>query len=87
MSKYAAFLRGINVGGHNPVPMKSLKTAMESLGFHNVRTLLASGNVICESPSQSTDSLERTIEQQVQTGFRTDHRRVRPQDRGFAAVE
>ncbi|MHB8894719.1 MAG: DUF1697 domain-containing protein [Candidatus Geothermincolia bacterium] len=45
-----AFLRGINVGGRKPVKMDALKTAFESLGFSDVRTVLASGNVLFESP-------------------------------------
>ena len=42
---YAAFLRGINVGGHKPVKMDELKKAFESLGFKSVRTLLATNGV------------------------------------------
>ena len=46
LKKYVALLRGINVGGHKKVPMADLKKILEKTGFHNVRTLLASGNVV-----------------------------------------
>lgn len=44
--KYAAFLRGINVGGNRKVPMEDLRKSFESLGFGDVKTLLNSGNVV-----------------------------------------
>ena len=49
MLKYIAFLRGINVGGHKPIKMEALAKAFASLGFQNVKTVLASGNVLFES--------------------------------------
>ena len=42
----AAFLRGINVGGHRPVAMGDLRVVFSGLGLGNVRTLLQSGNVV-----------------------------------------
>jgi uncharacterized protein (DUF1697 family) len=47
MNKHIAFLRAINVGGHT-VKMDTLRQLFESLGFTNVETFLASGNVIFE---------------------------------------
>jgi uncharacterized protein (DUF1697 family) len=44
--KYAAFFRGINVGGKNLVKMADLKRLFETLGFQDVRTYIQSGNVI-----------------------------------------
>ena len=43
---YFAFLRGINVGGHNMLRMADLKALCTSLGYDDVRTVLQSGNVI-----------------------------------------
>ena len=48
MNAYLILLRGINVGGKNKVPMASLKKCLEELGFSNVSTYIASGNVILE---------------------------------------
>ena len=51
-STIVAFLRGINVGGRKKVPMAVLKKAFEAMGFKDVRTVLASGNVIFEAPGK-----------------------------------
>ena len=48
MTKYAAFLRGVNVGGVN-LKMAEVAAALTDAGFKNVRTILASGNVLLES--------------------------------------
>jgi uncharacterized protein (DUF1697 family) len=50
MTKFAAFLRGVNVGGVN-LEMAEVATALTDAGFTNVRTVLASGNVLLESSS------------------------------------
>lgn len=52
MTRYFAFLRAINVGGH-VVKMDRLRQVFESLAFSNVETFIASGNVIFESTSHS----------------------------------
>ncbi|HUS09257.1 MAG TPA: DUF1697 domain-containing protein [Pyrinomonadaceae bacterium] len=61
MPKYFAFLRAINVGGHT-VKMDYLRSLFEGLGFSNVETFIASGNVIFDSSSKSSRSLEKKIE-------------------------
>ncbi|MBX9978914.1 MAG: DUF1697 domain-containing protein [Mycobacterium gordonae] len=48
MTEYAAFLRGVNVGGVN-LKMADVADALTDAGFQNVRTILASGNVRLES--------------------------------------
>jgi uncharacterized protein (DUF1697 family) len=47
---YAAFLRGVNVGGVN-LKMAAVAAALTDAGFADVRTILASGNVLLESAS------------------------------------
>jgi len=79
MSKYIAFLRAINVGGHT-VKMDVLRQLFESLGFSNVETFIASGNVIFETKAGNAKSLEKKIEAclhealgyEVATFIRTD---------------
>ncbi|WP_310773051.1 DUF1697 domain-containing protein [Mycobacterium sp. Z3061] len=51
MTKYAAFLRGVNVGGVN-LKMAEVADALTDAGFQNVRTILASGNVLLESSAK-----------------------------------
>ena len=60
-----AFLCAINVGGHT-VQMDRLRTLFSQLGFANVATYIASGNVIFETPRTSTRTLEGQIERHLQ---------------------
>ena len=64
MPQYLAFLRAINVGGHT-VKMDQLRRLFEALGFANVETFIASGNVIFTSPSKSAKALEQKIEKHL----------------------
>jgi uncharacterized protein (DUF1697 family) len=64
MPKYIAFLRAINVGGHT-VKMDHLKTLFEKIGFVNVETFIASGNVVFETKSKSVNALKIKIESEL----------------------
>jgi uncharacterized protein (DUF1697 family) len=68
MIKYAAFLRGINVGGVT-VKMDKLKKTFEAIGFANVKTLLASGNVLFAAPAASEGTLVKKIEKKLEAAF------------------
>ncbi len=50
MTTYAAFLRGVNVGGVN-LKMAEVAAALTEAGFTEVHTILATGNVLLESKS------------------------------------
>jgi uncharacterized protein (DUF1697 family) len=63
-TRYVAFLRAINVGSHI-VKMDRLRSLFEELGFTNVETFIASGNVIFESLSTDTEKLEKAIERHL----------------------
>ena len=60
VARYAAFLRGVNVGGRI-VKMADLRACLEKAGLENVTTLLQSGNVIFES-AVALPELKRLIE-------------------------
>lgn len=63
MTRYAALLRGVNVGGIN-MKMADVKAAVESAGFTCVTTILASGNVLLDSPESASavkTSLQDTL--------------------------
>jgi uncharacterized protein (DUF1697 family) len=70
MTTYVALLRGIMPMNPNMKSAK-LKSFFESLGFKNVATVIASGNVVFDSPSTDTDALEAKIEKALplQLGF------------------
>lgn len=65
MSKYIAFLRAINVGGHT-VKMDSLRSLFEEMGFAQVETIIASGNVIFDAAQTDSQSLEKQIQASLQ---------------------
>ena len=68
MPRLIAFLRAINVGGHN-VSMEKLRGLFETLGFGEVETFIASGNVIFASRSRDMAALERKIERWLEKTF------------------
>jgi uncharacterized protein (DUF1697 family) len=68
---FLALLRGINVGGRNKVPMAKLRESFEDLGYRNVRTFIASGNVIFESDNE-TDALTEEIQGALPEKFTLD---------------
>jgi uncharacterized protein (DUF1697 family) len=70
MTQYAAFLRGVNVGGVN-LKMADVANAFEETGFTNVRTILASGNVILESRS-GVDAVRKKAETALRDTFGYD---------------
>lgn len=65
MPRYIAFLRAINVGGRT-VSMEALRAQFEALGFLQVETFIASGNVIFTTPSPGGPALRRRIETGLQ---------------------
>jgi uncharacterized protein (DUF1697 family) len=46
MTNYVALLRAVNVGGTGKLMMTELRAACEGCGFKEVRTYVASGNVV-----------------------------------------
>ncbi|MBM3925798.1 MAG: DUF1697 domain-containing protein [SAR202 cluster bacterium] len=71
LKSYVAFLRGINVGGNKIIKMEDLRRAFESLGLQNVKTILASGNVIFETEKPSA-TLAGAIQAQLKKSFGFD---------------
>ncbi|OAH11100.1 hypothetical protein STSP_55920 [Streptomyces jeddahensis] len=73
-TRYAALLRGINVGGNKKLPMAELRTVIEALGHRDVRTYLQSGNAVFTSDSDDeqavADALEKAIAERF--GFTVD---------------
>jgi len=62
-----ALLRGVNVGGNHKLPMERLKAIGEDAGFANVRTYIASGNLVfasADSEAECRERVEGLIEQE-----------------------
>lgn len=71
METYLILLRGINVGGKNKVPMSDLRRRLEELGYTNVTTYIASGNVILSSTKQPA-LIKDEIETLLPSAFQLD---------------
>jgi len=71
MTTYLLLLRGINVGGKNKIPMSNLRKCLEELGFTNVTTFIASGNVILDS-SKKPIEIKKLIEKALSVCFKID---------------
>lgn len=64
MPIYIALLRAVNVGGTGKLPMTELKAMCERIGCQDVRTYIASGNVVfrsSKSAAQVTKALEKEL--------------------------
>ncbi|PWH06992.1 hypothetical protein DEO23_05055 [Brachybacterium endophyticum] len=55
MTGYAALLRAVNVGGTGKLPMVELRRMCTELGFRDVRTYIASGNVVLTADADTAD--------------------------------
>jgi len=64
MTHYIALLRAVNVGGTGKLPMSELKSMCEAVGFADVRTYIASGNVLFSS-KLGESAVRKKLEQQL----------------------
>ena len=61
MKTYIALFRGINVGGHNILPMKTLRALLENLGAQDVKTYIQSGNAVFRHEAEVVSQLSSRI--------------------------
>src|SRR5437660_1587947 len=64
--KYIVFLRGINMIGHRPVKMSVVQKIFEDLGYQNIKTIGASGNVLFETSKENHITLGKEIEEKLE---------------------
>lgn len=69
MPTYIALLRGINVTGHNIVPMAVLRELCTKLGFSDVATYIQSGNIIFKSDKKPV-SIQKSIKDAIAKKFK-----------------
>jgi len=67
--RYLALLRGINVGGKNPVKMSELREALEAMGLGDVETYINSGNAVFRAPRQPRAELAKRLEASLSQKF------------------
>jgi uncharacterized protein (DUF1697 family) len=72
MTVGVALLRGINVGGNRKVPMARLRELCAQAGLSDVRSYIASGNLVFRSPHASSSEVETLVADLVERehGFR-----------------
>ncbi|HEX2308674.1 MAG TPA: DUF1697 domain-containing protein [Jatrophihabitantaceae bacterium] len=70
MTAYIALLRGINVGGRT-IKMADLRSALEELNVSDVRTVLASGNVVFSATGSKT-AVRGRVENRLSEAFGYD---------------
>ncbi|MEM9565821.1 MAG: DUF1697 domain-containing protein [Actinomycetota bacterium] len=61
MTIWVALLRGVNVGGHNKVPMAELRAALGDAGLGEVTTYIASGNLVLAADDDPADAIAAVI--------------------------
>lgn len=61
MKTCVALLRGINVGGKNSLPMKTLITLLGNIGARNVKTYIQSGNVVFQSAESDLSRFSKAL--------------------------
>jgi uncharacterized protein (DUF1697 family) len=66
---FVALLRGVNVGGRNPIKMTALKSCVEDAGFDRVETFIQSGNVVFRTVRTSVGKLTAQIEEAIENTF------------------
>jgi uncharacterized protein (DUF1697 family) len=64
MTRYAALLRAVNVGGTGKLPMAQLRAICCDAGFACVETYIASGNVVFESKA-AIATVKSVLEQRL----------------------
>jgi uncharacterized protein (DUF1697 family) len=70
MTRYAAFLRGVNVGGVN-LKMADVADAFADAGFANVHTILATGNITLDARA-GADAVRNKAETALRQRFGYD---------------
>jgi len=58
---WAVLLRGVNVGGHNKVPMAELRAALTDDGFDDVASYIASGNIVLRADDCQPERVSAVI--------------------------
>lgn len=68
MTTYVALLRGVNVGGHNKVPMAGLREALLAAGMSGARTYIQSGNIVVNAVG-TTATVTQRVHDVIQQEF------------------
>lgn len=76
MRSYVVLLRGVNVGGKNKVSMAVLRECLEALGFSQVSTYIASGNVVLRADKKPAE-IQKMVEATLVKNFTLDTKLIK----------
>jgi uncharacterized protein (DUF1697 family) len=68
MTRWIALLRGINVGGHNKIPMAELRALCGKIGWRGVATYIQSGNILFDAQG-TLSALEKQLAEAIAGHF------------------
>jgi uncharacterized protein (DUF1697 family) len=83
--RWVALLRAVNLGARNKVPMAELRTLLDDAGYGDVRTYIASGNVLLEGP-RSRSAVAGELERLIAAAFQVKTTAVLRTPKELAAV-
>jgi uncharacterized protein (DUF1697 family) len=66
--RWVVLLRAVNLGSRNKVPMAQLRAVLGEAGYGDVRTYIASGNVLLDGP-RSKAAVARKLERLIADEF------------------
>ena len=69
MKTWIALLRGINIGGHNKLPMKRLREILGACGFADPTTYIQSGNCVFRSETANAATIGKRIADGIAAEF------------------
>ncbi len=69
MKTWVALLRGVNVGGKQIVPMKTLVSELETLGLTDINTYIQSGNIVFRDSKRTEATLVAEIGNAINARF------------------
>ncbi len=69
MATYTAWLRGINVGGNNKLPMKELKALFEDEGGADVASYIQSGNILFDASAAAAKTMGGRVAARIEEEF------------------
>jgi uncharacterized protein (DUF1697 family) len=72
VTRFILLLRGVNVGGHNKVPMADLREALGADGLESVRTYIQSGNIVLDSPTGEVEIVAARVRSVIARSFGLD---------------
>lgn len=70
MNHYIILLRGINVGGHNKLPMQELRDLLIQNGYTDVKTYIQTGNIFLSSPKVKIIAIAAHISSLIEVKFK-----------------